>query len=359
MSRLFSLLLFAGFLFSGRVLAQTPVDSTTLDPDLKLDTTNAYIDYPQRLFIGYFQSLQRFTVSIEPGSITSPFSHRYTSGNRNVTGIELGYGKLFLSINFRSVKSNSARTGNNDTYNFGFAVGSNKLQFEGLYQRHRGFYDVISPRYSAAYDDPNPYYRKPGFTVNMMRFKTLYFPNHRNLAVKAHQGNNFRQLRSALSPVIAAGFFRTRLKESTGLINEEIASFYGSYAELSSLSANGLTLGGGVAGTFVFLKHFYAGGSCLVYAEPQIRRYQYRNRPDSYDFAGNPTVDVRFTTGFNSEKLYAGLWITNTFSTLNNKSLHVGTNLVAAGFSLAFRIKLNKEPVWVQRIKANKYYRKL
>src|SRR6476660_3544707 len=75
-----------------------------------VDSTLAYVEYPQRLFVGYNQSLQSYTVRIAP-DYNAPFSHRYSSGTKNISGFEVGYGKLFISFTVRSVPNNLARTG--------------------------------------------------------------------------------------------------------------------------------------------------------------------------------------------------------------------------------------------------------
>jgi hypothetical protein len=336
-----------------------PIDTTGTDPDVKLDTTKDYVEYPQRLYIGYFQALQRYSLRIAPRIGDAPYSHQYSPGTTNVSGIEVGYDKVFLSFNFRSVRNNVKRTGNNKSINAGFAIGSNKLQFEGLYQYHRGFVDFNSPDYNPSYESPNPYYRKPSFKVNAFRFQTLYYLNHRHLAVKAHQGNNFRQLRSAVSPILLAGFFRTRIKSTDGLVNAEIAESFGNAASIHSFRSVGLTLGGGLAGTFVFAKKLFAGGAALVYLEPQHRRYRYHQMEDFTVTKAPFGGEIRLTTGYNTEKFYFGLWFNSAIHTFNGERLGVNSNLTAAGFSIAFRIKVNKEPMWVQRAKQNRYYKML
>lgn len=344
-------------LVSTKSFAQTVQGST--QPMTDVDTTAAYVQYPQRLYIGYFQSLQRYVVHIAPDIGKTNFEHLYSSGTRNVSGLTVGYDKLFLSFNFRSVKSNVVRRGDNKTFNTEFALGSNKLMFEGLYQRHRGMYDANSPDYNPVYAKPNPYYRKPGFTVNTLKFKTMYYTHHRNLAMKAHQGNNFRQLRSAVSPVFTIGFFRTRIKSSDGLTNDETRPYFGSEATLNSLRTAGVTFGAGIAGTLVFYKRFYAGGVGLIYLEPQWRRYRYFEKTDVNTFKTPLSGEIRLTTGYNAEKFYSGFWVQTAFDNLNGNHLNMATNLSSAGFSIAFRLKINHEPGLVGKLKSNKYYKML
>jgi hypothetical protein len=323
-----------------------------------VDTTLAYVEYPQRLFVGYNQSLQSYTVRIAPDN-DAPFSHRYSSGSKNISGFEVGYGKLFVSFTVRSVPNNLSRTGNNKFNNVGFNIGSNKWQFEGLYQHHRGFYDANSPDYNVDYISPNPYYRKGGLVVNLLQFKGLYYVYHKRYSVKATQGNNFHQLRSAVSPIIGAGFFRINMKAHDGLLNPEIAPFYGHRATINRFASEGLSVGGGLAGTLVFLRKMFVNGTALIFLEPQFRTYRYADRPFSRSFYSPFNADFRATTGYNTPDFYAGIWLSNSTKKFNGNDLRIRSSLPSAGFAIGFRIKIKKEPKWVQAVKANKFYQSI
>jgi hypothetical protein len=302
--------------------------------------------------------LQRYLVHFAPVD-ENKFYHDYSSGTRNISGFQIGYDKLFLKFNFRSVKNNVARKGDNKTFNVALNLGSNKWMFEGLYQRHKGLYDEHSPDYDTAYAKPNPYFYQPDLTANVLTFNALYYANHKHFAIKAQQGNNFRQLRSSVSPVLFAGIFRTRIKSYDGLVNPEIDTFFKSQSTIYSLRTVGLTLGVGLAGTLVFFKKVYIGLNGLVDIEPQLREYKYLSRNNFNSFNVPFGADLRLTLGYNSEKFYSAFWIDSSVKTINGNKLKVGTNLSAAGFSIAFRIKVKNEPQWVQDIKANKHYNML
>jgi len=353
MLRLRLIFVFVALAFAAQAQRQ-PRKQKEKDP-FAVDTTLAYVEYPQRLFVGYNQALQSYTLRIAPDH-DAPFSHRYSSGTKNISGFEVGYGKLFVSFTVRSVPNNLARTGGNKFSNVGFNIGSNKWQFEGLYQHHRGFYDANSPDYNPAYDSPNPYYRNDALVVNLLQFKGLYYLNNKHYTVKATQGNNFRQLRSAVSPIVGAGFFHLKMRSNQGILNPEIAALYGKQSLINSFAAGGATLGGGIAGTFVFLRKMFLSGTALIFLEPQLRTYKYLDLPDVRTYNAPLNADVRLTLGFNTADFYTGVWLSNSTRKFYGNELHIKSNLPSAGFSLGFRIKIKKEPKWVQSIKANKLY---
>lgn len=326
---------------------------------LAVDTSKHYVLYPQRLFIGYFQSLQRYTLNVDPEIGKTDFHHDYSSGTRHVSGLEIGYDKLFFTLNLRATKNNIYRQGKNKTLNAGFALGSNKMIFEGIYQRHKGFYDANSPAYNAAYAAPKPYYQKPGITVDIVRFKTVYYTNHKKLAVKAHQGNNFRQLKTAISPVMTGGFFYSGIQSKEGIINPEIRWYFASQQELQKFQAGGLSVGGGLSATFVYFKSLYFGATGLAFIDPQLRRFTYLDGSRNETLNSPLSAEYRITTGYNSERLYSGIWLNNSHKIFNGEQIHLNTSLLSAGVSVAFRIKVVEEPALIRKLKSNKYYRML
>jgi hypothetical protein len=323
----------------------------------KWDTTK-YVMYKDRLVVTLFTSWRQFDYSFDQNFTTldsGKSETHYLADANSVSGFQLDYDKLSLSISFKSAPSNVAIKGNTVYKNFNFSFGGNKWILETSYRDYKGFYDLNTASYDTSFKRGNPYFQIPSMQVQQTKAKFMYFANHKNFAYKSGYSYTCRQLKSAFSWVYGGNIYQSKHSVDSSFFSPVIRKWYDREANLNRLNVVGISAGIGASWNLVLFKRFFSNLTFNLYAEPQWRTYQRTDGSVSKLCYFSSSGDARFSFGYNGRNFFIALNSFNDFVYLNSTKLNIVSKFISGSFSYGYRFKV-KSPKIYDKFKATKLY---
>jgi hypothetical protein len=323
--------------------------------------TTFYQQYPQKLVVTLHQSVARENIiSISQDRIADKnglTSLRFASQAKNFTGIAFDYDIFGLSIGVNTFPSQDTyKKGTSKNTTIAFSFGTNKLAFETSYRNFKGFYDRNTENYTIGFGPNSPYFRIPSMQFVGLKFKMMYYANHRKFSYKSAYASTHRQLKSAWSPVFSVGAYYNNLSTDSTFFPKQIAPFYSVDRGLTEIGVKGISSGGGASGNLIFLKDFFLNATILLALESQWRNYEYvdkaKNNGIHFAFGG----DLRTSLGYNSERFMCFFSFLYDFSKWNSQSVNFNNQYLSGQLNLTYRFNV-KKPKWYHIIEDNWIYK--
>ena len=322
-----------------------------------------YRKYNESLIISLYQSFARqFDIAIEEKFLpdTGKSALHYYSDADIVSGIAVDYDKLGVAVGFRSKPPQDAkRKGTNNYFNLALSVGGVKWRLEGSYRRYRGFYDANTASYDTAFKaGVSPYYHDNSMVNENLRFKFLYFFNHKKFAYKSAYGSNYRQTKSSASWMLLGNLYWNRFSADSSLFPAAVRNYYDSFADLNRLRAFGISAGGGFSWNLIIFKRVFYNLTLGVGADAQWRKYHHADGTESDLMYVSGSGDVRSSLGYNADKFFFFLSSMNDITNFDSRSLKIKSTFVSVAFQIGYRFPV-KTPGFYKKIQETKIYKML
>jgi hypothetical protein len=275
---------------------------------------------------------------------------------RTVSGFDLAYDKLSLSVTFKSVSQDERILGRTKYFTVSNSFGDKNYIVESSLRRYKSFYDSNSPAYNPKYTPPNPLYINEDMRAVTIKSKAIFFSNSNRFSYRSSYSLNYRQLKTAASFLLTAGFQYNNWKSSK-LLAPDIATYFNNNADLNKISTYSINTGAGGSLNWVMFKRFFFNVTGLITPELQTRHYYQDTQRKRATFL-SLSLDTRFALGINTKHFVYSINSFNDWSLYNGNKLDITNALLSASINIGFRINFSKcAPL--NRLKENKYYRML
>lgn len=330
-------------------------------PTSAQDTTAYYIRYPDRLQVNLFQSQKQYYLIISPAGLFDSkdgksLVHRYAVQARTVSGFDLAYDKLSLSLTFKSVSQDEKILGRTKYFTVSNAFGDKNYIVESGFRRYKSFYDTNSPAYNSKYTPPNPLFINADLRAVTLKSKAIFFSNADRFSYRSSYSLNYRQLKTAASFLLAAGIQYNNWKSSK-LLAPDIANYYGSNETLYKISTYSILSGAGGSVNLVLFKRFFFNATGLLTPELQTRYYFLENQRKRATFF-SASLDTRFAFGINTKHFVYSINSLNDWTLYNGNRLDITNAHISASLNIGFRINMRGFAP-LDKLKQNKYYQML
>lgn len=322
--------------------------------------TTYYRKYSNRLVVGLFQAARSYrsefsqAVSFLPANISTNLSYRADADL--VTGIELAYDKLALSLGFRTTSAEDQfKKGKTNYSNFSLSFGS-KWLLEASYRYYKGFYDLNTVGYDTSYRPTKPYFQNPSMSITTYRTKFIYFLNNKKFSYPAAYSFNMRQYKTAFTWAIISNIYYNNMSTDSSFIPLQARKYYNEYGNMDKLTTTGISLGGGASATIVVFKRVFFNALFLLGPESQWREYGYTNRASQSLNYIVFTGDLRFALGFNSQNFYIAATSSNDLVNYDNSTIKIRNQFASVLLHIGYRFKV-KEPKFMPVVRENKIYK--
>ena len=104
-----------------------------------------------------------------------------------------------------------------------------------------------------------------------LRFKFLYFFNHKKFAYKSAYGSNYRQTKSSASWMLLGNLYFNRFSADSSLFPAAVRNYYDGFADLNHLRAIGISAGGGFSWNLIAFKRVFFNLTIGAGADAQWR----------------------------------------------------------------------------------------
>ncbi|HEY1038751.1 MAG TPA: DUF4421 family protein [Bacteroidia bacterium] len=324
---------------------------------LKWDT-NYYRKYSERFIIAGYQSERRYHIEFDPE--TSLDSNKakanyYASANK-VTGIEVDFDKISLSVGFKSTPpENVAQKGKTTYSNFGFSFGGNKWILETSYRKFKGFYDQNTSVYDTSYTPEKPFYQNPSMVNESVKAKFFYFSNNKKFSYKSAYSCAYRQLKSSATWVLTGNIYYNSLRTDSSFAPKLVREYYGGNAYLNGMRMQGISGGGGFSVNIILWKALFFNLTGIANMELQGRKNTWIDRPQNKVTYTTMSFDLRASLGINNKNFFMTLSSLNDMNLYNSGVLNIASTFYSGSFTIGYRFRA-KTPGWYKKIQATKLY---
>ena len=322
-----------------------------------------YRKYNESLIISLYQSFARqFDITIEEKFLPNEGKsalHYYSNAN-TVSGIAVDYDKFGVAVAFLSKPPrDTERKGKNNYFNLELNIGGVQWRLESSYRRYRGFYDANTANYDTAFKDGiSPFYHDNSMVNENLRFKFLYFFNHKKFAYQSAYGSNYRQTRSSASWTLLGNLYFNQINTDSSLFPAAVRNYYNGFGNLDGLQVVGVSAGGGFSWNLVIFRRLFFNLTFGLGADAQWRTYHHSDGTESKLMYINGSGDVRSSFGYNSDKFFCFLSSTNDITNFNSGSLKIKSTYVSGAFQIGYRIPI-KTPGFYKKIQETRVYNML
>ena len=288
----------------------------------------------------------------------TPTSLKYRADASSSSGFEVDYDKFSLALDYKSSPPSDTKRKGNTSYNgLGIALGGSKWRLESNWRRFKGFYDINTAAHDSTFKpDTSAYFQNPTLLANSLKFKFIYFFNHKKFSYNSSYSYTARQIKSAFSWAFESNFHLDNMHADTSLVSNYVRKEYGSYADLNTLKVMGLSLGGGGTFNLIIWKRFFFNLALLIGPEMQWRTYGHRTGEwETRAYIGS-AVDFRGALGFNNRNFFITVNGITDYNNYNSGQINFKSAYYLVTTNIGYRFKV-KEPRIMKRIRSLKPYR--
>jgi hypothetical protein len=324
--------------------------------------TNFYKKYNNRLIVTFYSTQRYYEVGFKQKYFSDSLaktSTNFKSTAPETFGFGLAYDKLSISYDYRTVQPDDNtlfKTGYNKVNSLALNFGGNRWILENSWRRFRGFYDNNTLQNFAGYDTTKPYFQNPSMQSSTLRSKIIVFSNHKRFAYKSAYGNNYRQMRSAATLLIAGNVYYHKLTSDTAFVPFYLREYYGDIAHVNKVNTTGISTCAGFAFNLVIFKRIFFNMTIAFGPD-----FQWRN---SNTFDGQRTksmyttfsADSRFALGFNNRNVFITFYSANDINELKSDFWEVKQKYFSGGVNIGYRFRV-KDYKPIKRMKEHKLYK--
>lgn len=325
--------------------------------------TTAYKKYDQKLIVSYYISYRRFDFNLVAKNQGLPNRSNllFRADAPVVSGIDLTWDKLSLSLDLNSTPSDSAslrRLGKTNYFNLFFGFGSNRMLMELSLRSFKGFYDRNSAQYIPGFDpQKDAFYQDQNLLNRVFRARMLYFFNASKFSYRAAYSCNYRQLKSAASMLVTGNLYHAHFHSTRGVIPPQVRHENPFGDRYRGSTVIGYNAGVGFAFNLVILKGWFFNGTFWLGPDlhlSQLHLNERGNLDPELTFFG----ETRVSTGFNLRNFYFTLSSKSDILSVSDRFYYLTNSFVSAQAAMGFRfpVKKGKAVNWLQN---NRIYKML
>jgi hypothetical protein len=349
MRRLFLILLF--FIIACVVSAQKMEGDTTY-----------YRKYNNKLIISYFQSYKSFGIDmsqkLKPDTLGQSTIVNIAEANL-VSGFEITYDKISVSIGFKSPSTLSDKKGNTSYKNFALNIGGNKWILENSYRSYMGFYNKNTVAYDTSFYSTGIFDQFPSLKAEAYKTKFLLFKNPELFSFRSGYTGNYQQIKSAFSWVYSANIYYNKLNSDSSFFPFQIRTYYDNHRNMNGLNVFAFSICAGGSLNIVIWKALFANLTLIGGPEQQWRTYRYLDNYNNSTLSYlSLTGDARGSLGLNFKKWYILINGTTDFSFYSISKITFNSKYNSGNFTLGFRFGV-KTPKFYSKFQKTKLYNKL
>jgi hypothetical protein len=356
-------LLFIPFLFSTVLRAQDTIPAGIKDSMIvnakpfKWDTAK-YQKFDYVFIVGVFSQNRDFNNEIIQHintDTTNNSKHTYVAESNVVTGFTFNYDKFQLSVSTRGKpRADNQGKGYTKMFNLGFNFGDNRFVSETYYRRFTGFYNKNT--LDTAKNTQARYYLQPGMSSSLFMSRLLHFLNHEKFSYKSGFGCNYRQLKSAGTIVVGGNYSAYTLLNDSSIFPMKARHLFNDYANMKGMRSFNIGLTGGLAGTLVIYRAWFASAYFTLGPEVQWRDYNLTTHHRKICYISFSGIG-RFAMGLNLKKFYMLYSLTNDYNLYNSfKIMDFKSESVTNNFTFGWRFHTGL-PKWYAKFQETKIYK--
>lgn len=345
------------FLIQLYITIVAPVFAQKIEGD-----TTYYRKYNNKLIVSYFQSYKSFGIDMTQKLISDSLGQSkiaYIAESNLVSGFELTYDKISLSIGFKSPSSLSDKKGNTSYKNFAINIGGNKWIVENSYRSYKGFYNKNTSTYDTSFYTTGIYDQLPNLKAEAYKTKFLLFKNPELFSFRAGYAGNYQQIKSAFSWVYSANIYYNKLNTDSSFFPHQVRSYYDNHRYMNGLNVFAVSVCAGGSLNIVIWKALFANLTLIGGPEQQWRTYRYLDNYNNSTLSYlSLTGDARGSLGLNFKKWYILINGTTDFSFYSISKITFNSKYNSGNFTLGFRFGV-KTPKFYSKFQKTKFYNKI
>lgn len=285
-------------------------------------------------------SAPSFSFRLEPksDSLTGK-SNDYEPHLRDVTGFDISYRALTVSVGFKS----RVIEGDNDIYGvtnysiFKIRLNSKPFVYEFYHNTFNGFADYNTAGYDSSHPSEKPYIKRGDIRLQYTKLKAIYIFSKKKFSYGAAYSFTERQKKTKATALAVAHVYRMRTNADSAFFNKGQEGLFSKYDSLKRLQVYSIGLGPGFAVTFVEKKWFFSIGA---YVMGDLQYHTSHNTHDeliSQGWRGALLGDIFVSLGYNNNKFYAGLVARGDRNMVSLPNVNATTSFYSTVLSVGFR----------------------
>ncbi len=274
--------------------------------DAQTDTLNSeYIErYPDKFFI--WPVIKKKELSFGIGNRDNPDTKlNYKLNNAYSLGMGVYLFEVALELSFAiPIGDRSTDTyGASEVRDLQAAFLGKHWGAELFYQNYSGFY-VANPNITPS--SPEPYIKRSDIKLINRGVSGVYAFNKDKFSLKSAYNYSERQLKSAGSFVVSGALNTLRLQADSAVLTQVYSPIFYPTSSFREFQYTGLSLAPGYTYTLVY-KSFFLNGVFSYGPTHYWISYTAQDQSTKYDISINTFADIRFSLGYNSDRIFGGL----------------------------------------------------
>ncbi|HRG78852.1 MAG TPA: DUF4421 family protein [Cyclobacteriaceae bacterium] len=270
------------------------------------DTLNSeYIErYPDKFFV--WPVIKKKELSFGISNRDDPDSKlNYKPNNAYSLGMGVYLFEVALELSFAiPIGDRSTNTyGASDVRDLQAAFLGNHWGADLFHQNYSGFY-VANP--NATPSSPDPYIKRSDIKLINTGVTGIYAFSKNKFSLKSAYNYSERQLKSAGSFVVSGGVNTLRLQADSTVLTQVYSPIFYPTSSFKEFQYTGLSLAPGYTYTLVY-KSFFLNGVFSYGPTHYWISYTAKDQSTKYDISINTFADIRFSLGYNSDRIFGGL----------------------------------------------------
>lgn len=301
---------------------------------------SAYVEsFPNTFLVSPFFSNRNLLLEFYPKDGTQDFKDsnevEYRPNVRRVNGLRFFYKNIGFSLAFQAPNSlnDVNKYGETDYLDLGFQYAKRNIVVDFYYKDYRGFADFTTQKY---YPQKDGYTLRGDIHLDYWKVKGMYLFNGNKYSYKSAFNFVERQRKSVSSWLLISHIHRLRLSADSAFIPQPIQSNYGEFGKLNEHYVTGLGLGGGFTRNIALGKKFTL--SPLVALGFDVQHQTFHTTEENSRISISPLFDLRFSVGYNSDKFFAGITLTDDWTSVHFPKLVAVHQYIRFDFMVGFRL---------------------
>lgn len=312
----------------------------------KLDSSAIEVFPLKEVTIGLISIIPNSILQIQGPYDTASVGKPYVANLRMITGLDVSYRHIGLTLGIRLPQSDSKleRFGETEYNYFGLKVHVRRLSTEFSYGFYRGFY-VLDSIVGYNQDNQEKYYVRDRMFNENYTFKGLYNFSWRSFSILSAMGHLEQQKKTKAAFLMRWRYANSKMKDSEPL---HYVPSGASDVGVRGLNYMTVAIGPGAGLYMVFFKNFYFTTTLFIipqlnYSEEQIMGN--KNYQNSLMTMG-AYVDWANSIGYQNRHFYAVLHAGVDSGFLTSSSLRALTTASYVRFDLGIR---TRAPRWLKK----------
>lgn len=275
----------------------------------KTENDTAYVeDYTRDLTVRLYASRKYNYYDLKDNRLKKELLYRPNTGTNLGFGVNYKFIGLNIGFNFPFVNNRHAKYGDTKYIDLQAHLYLRKFVVDFYGQSYEGYYQAERKPSVFNSSQQGLIALRPDLENQNLGLSVQYIFNDERFSYRAAYLQNEYQKRSAGSLIVGAEAFAWQMKADSALIPSSYVEGFFDDEPFRHSSAVSLAVNIGYAHTFVILKHFFITASLSAAGGVNHSGFRYGDgHPRMRAFGWQLNNTVRFATGYNSRRWFAGL----------------------------------------------------